>query len=457
MSLSYKRLLAFLVLALAPSFVAIRSPYKHCQPCLRRLPRQATSSSSIPQKSLLPISLSVFVQMLGEGIAISTIPLHLLSFGASPLQVGLATSCFSVAQMICCPILVSASGKLGRLRVLRTCLAGAAFASLLISFSDSIAGILLGRFLAGAFGASVPVAQAAVTDIVTDGAATALSRVAAASQLGVVVGPAASAFFAALLGKTFGWPADLCVRGVFGCMGLAALSVLALSVLLSPGGISSANTSPTKAVQTSGDVPSWGLAQPLLRMVALVIGWSLTLSVSTYCLFANRCLGYDQQRLSLIFSTGAATTVLTQLVLFPALVNCFGPNLTCFLGIICVALGLSGFSLCWHQPGHLLFYLLTRMGSGCADTSTVTLVAKGSKPQDRARNLGLITSTRAAARIVTPMASADLFEVSLGNKAAPGALPYLMVASLAAGLSPVPLMLRRSDKSEKNLKSCTLC
>ena len=31
--------------------------------------------------------------------------------------------------------------------------------------------------------------------------------------------------------------------------------------------------------------------------------------------------------------------------------------------------------------GHLLFYLLTRMGSGCADTSTVTLVAKGSKPQ----------------------------------------------------------------------------
>ena len=25
---------------------------------------------------------------------------------------------------------------------------------------------------------------------------------------------------------------------------------------------------------------------------------------------------------------------------------------TCFLGIIFVAIGLSGFSLCWHQPGH---------------------------------------------------------------------------------------------------------
>ncbi|CAK9000636.1 Tetracycline resistance protein [Durusdinium trenchii] len=325
------------------------------------------------------------VSTLCAGIAISTIPLHLLSFGATPLQVGLATSCFSVAQMVCCPALVSASSKFGRLRVLRTCLAGAAFASMLISLSSNIPGILLGRFLAGAFGASVPVAQAAVTDIVSEGAATALSRVAAAAQLGVVVGPAASAFLAALLGKAFGWPSSLCVRGVFGLTGI----------------------------------------------------------VSTYCLFANRCLGYDQQKLSLVFSTGAATTVLTQLLLFPTLVwDLRGPQGTCFLGICCVALGLSGFSLCWLQPGHMLFYLLVRMGSGCADTSTATLVAENSKPKDRAQNLGFITSTRAATRIVTPIVSADLFEASLNSRAAPGALPYLLASSLAAGLSPVPLMLR---------------
>lgn len=37
------------------------------------------------------------------------------------------------------------------------------------------------------------------------------------------------------MAQTFGWPADLCVRGVFGGMGLAALTVLALSVVLVPG------------------------------------------------------------------------------------------------------------------------------------------------------------------------------------------------------------------------------
>eukprot|EP00913_Durusdinium_trenchii_P021510 g20212.t2 len=326
----------------------------------------------------------------------------------------------------------------------KTCLAGAAFASMLISLSSNIPGILLGRFLAGAFGASVPVAQAAVTDIVSEGAATALSRVAAAAQLGVVVGPAASAFLAALLGKAFGWPSSLCVRGVFGLTGIAALMVLGLSMVVAPGGGKAAQSiaDSSSAAQRGEDLTTHPFAQPLLRMVALVVGCLQTWQVSTYCLFANRCLGYDQQKLSLVFSTGAATTVLTQLLLFPTLVGLLGPNLTCFLGICCVALGLSGFSLCWLQPGHMLFYLLVRMGSGCADTSTATLVAENSKPKDRAQNLGFITSTRAATRIVTPIVSADLFEASLNSRAAPGALPYLLASSLAAGLSPVPLMLR---------------
>ncbi|CAJ1421288.1 unnamed protein product, partial [Effrenium voratum] len=160
--------------------------------------------------------------------------------------------------------------------------------------------------------------------------------------------------------------------------------------------------------------------------------------------------GYDQPRLSFVFSTGAAVTVFTQLLLFPQLVGLIGPNTTCFLGLAFVALGLTGFSLFWRQPGHSMLYMLVRMGSGIADTSTATLVAMDSKREDRARNLGLVTSTRAAARIVTPVLSADLFEASAGHASAPGALPYLVASSLAAGLSPVPLMLAEKSKEKRS-------
>jgi len=116
--------------------------------------------------SVLPICLGVFVQMLGEGIAISSIPLHLKGFGASAVQVGLATSAFSVAQMVCCPLIVKLSSRIGRATVLRMCLAGATAASFVITLSPTINGVIFGRFLAGIFASAVPVAQAGVTDMV---------------------------------------------------------------------------------------------------------------------------------------------------------------------------------------------------------------------------------------------------------------------------------------------------
>jgi MFS family permease len=298
--------------------------------------------------SFAPIALGVFAQMLGEGIAISSLPLHMTSLGASPVLVGGATSCFSVAQMFCCPLLVRLSTRLGRTRILRTCLAGAAASSLLIAWSGTTLGIITGRCLAGVFAASVPVAQAAVTDVVpANQTALALSRVSAASQLGVVVGPAAAAMLQAAF-AAMGVPTHLRLRAVFLTAAAFAIGVLALS---RPGGIpgggggsegrirggapgrsggspGQAATAPTPAAPPSPPssppaAPPWPLTQPCLRLIAGVVGWGLTLSVGTYGLFAPRILGYAQPQLSLTFSVGAAVTVLTQ-VMFPRIVSRVG-------------------------------------------------------------------------------------------------------------------------------------
>lgn len=129
--------------------------------------------------------------------------------------------------------------------------------------------------------------------------------------------------------------------------------------------------------------------------------------------------------------------------------------------------GLGGCSLLRAPlPLHTSLYLLNRAGSGVVDTATATLVARSSrgkearKPppvaaslprvdlrvanQARSRNLGLIQSTRAGARIVTPVLSGTLFERSC---AVPGALPYLLNAACALAVAPIPLALRRSERS----------
>ena len=480
---------------------AVRASYRHVSGL--NIPRAAAAiarasadndDEPLP-KAVLPISLTVFAQMIGEGIAISTLPLHMRALGATPVQIGMATSAFSLTQLVFCPQVVRISNKLGRTTMLRACLMGASFAQLLIVVSSNVYGILLGRFLGGIFAASVPVAQAGVTDIVRPSqSALALSRVSAASQMGVVIGPALSAAGAVALGY-IGVPAHLRVRGVFASSAAFALGVLALThsaaaataeaakaaqeakaaeaaaraaevaskaeaEQISSNGRRLSDTLPgsSAAVKVSEKLPlatavkrGGPFAQMALRLVAGAVGWSLTLCVSTYCLFGSVMLGYEQPQLSATFSSAAALTVFTQLAIFPRLVKRLGEHLTCALGLSLLASGLGGFSLLKLQPFHSMLYFLARTGSAISDASTATLVARSSEGTEaRARNLALIQSTRAGARIVTPVLSGWLFEQSRTGAVAPGALPYLIVASLVVALVPVPLVLRSFERRDKD-------
>lgn len=111
--------------------------------------------------TLAPIWLAVLVQMLGVGVTLSTLPLYLHALGCSANQQALCISGFSACQMLGCPLLVSLSGRVGRLTVLRACLAGNALASLLTASASGLRGIFFARCLAGLTAASVPVAQVA--------------------------------------------------------------------------------------------------------------------------------------------------------------------------------------------------------------------------------------------------------------------------------------------------------
>ncbi|KAJ1461110.1 major facilitator superfamily domain-containing protein [Pelagophyceae sp. CCMP2097] len=439
-------------------------------------PRRWKAGGDRLPRALVPIWLGVFCQMLGEGVAISSLPLHMRSFGASPWQTGVATSCFSAAQMICCPLLVKSSAKVGSRKVLRVCLAGAAVSNVVIACSASSRGVLVGRCLAGAFAASVPVAQAASAELVgPHQTGAALARVSASAQLGVVVGPALVAILAWAF-EQVGVPRHLTTRCVFGASAAFAAAILALGSNAAPAapmaalpatdqvaadGVASASASAagtasapaSPAAATPALLLRSRLAQPLLRLIALSLGWSLTLSVATYCLFGAHRLGYAQPQLSATFSAGAAVTVAAQLWLVPELLRGIGDHAACSTGLAAVGIGLAGCSMVATQPFHLLFYLLNRVGSGVGDTATATLVAANSPTkQARAENLGLIQSTRAAARIVTPVLGGKLFEMSCyPGWPAQGALPYLCAASLCLVLSPLPLFLRARTETPASL------
>ena len=405
--------------------------------------------------------------------------------GATPLQVGMATSAFSVAQMTMCPLLVAVSSNKGRRATLSVCLAGAALSSTVLAASTTLVWLIVARFVAGIFAAGIPVAQAGVTDLVPSHQHTlALSRVSAASQTGLVVGPIVSAMVQIVLKRSLPLlgvssssssllSQQALVRCVFGASAVFALGVLAIIARGGGGTSTSTRDENGAAGDSKSDIPkartttdsSASLSfkipivttlltpQTLLRIIALAAGWSLTLSVAIYSLFASRFLGYGQSQLSLTYSAGAATVIATQLWMVPRLVATVGEHVACTLGLGALALGLAGSSLIrWPLPVHVGLYFLIRLGQGVTDTSTATLVARASpNKEERAHNLGMIQSTRAGARIFTPLLSGSLFMRSCRPSfPAPGALPYLVNAMLALALIPLPLVLKRRETKEKD-------
>jgi MFS family permease len=423
-------------------------------------------------RELMPITLGVFAQMLGEGISLSSLPLYLTRLGASPTSVGLAISCFSLAQMTFAPILVGLSSRIGRSVVLRICLAGAVASSLLIAFSGNVYGIVAGRTLAGVFAACVPVAQSGVTDILSkDQTALGLSRVSAASQLGIVVGPAASAIFQEGF-AAIGVQSSKCLPAVFCLNAVFTLAVLVQMTLINRRPTMGSKEQQTGAeqqpkeeaqeenknneIELKSEVQEQEtgphLAQPMLRIITIAMGWTAILSNSIYGLFAPKFLNFSQAQLSATYSSAAALMVGTQVVL-PRLVATLGEHTVCTVGILAAGFGIGGQSLFRFQPLHTLLYMMNRAGAAVADTSTATLVARFSADREsRSRNLALLTSTRAAGRIITPLLSSKLFEFSCrsrGNIVAPGSLPFLIAACLATVVAPLPTVLRLAESRQK--------
>jgi hypothetical protein len=153
----------------------------------------------------------------------------------------------------------------------------------------------------------------------------------------------------------------------------------------------------------------------------------------------------------------AAIMMVATQVAFPRLVASIGAHRACTLGILAAGTGIGGQSLVRFQPLHSTLYMINRAGAAIADTSTATLVASSSGSKEaRSRNLALLTSTRAAARIITPLLSSKMFELSCKSSRFPGALPFVTAACFAMAVAPLPTLLLKAEQKKKHLPKALL-
>ncbi len=144
---------------------------------------------------MLPLFSVVFVDMLGFGLILPLLPYIAANWGATPAVIGLIGAAYPLGQFFGAPLVGRFSDRFGRKPLLLFSITGTFLSLLMLGFAQSIAIIMISRFLDGLTGGNITVAQAYISDVTDEKSrAKGMGMIGAAFGLGFILGPASGGF-----------------------------------------------------------------------------------------------------------------------------------------------------------------------------------------------------------------------------------------------------------------------
>jgi MFS family permease len=377
----------------------------------------------------LAIFLTVFIDVLGFGIAIPVLPLYAEHLGASPLQIGLLVGAFSLMQFLFAPGWGRVSDRLGRRRVLLIGMAGTVAGYLVMGFAGSVGMLLLGRVISGVAGANLGAAQAYLADISRpEERARAMGLFGAAFGLGFVFGPA----LGGLVGGVFGFAAPMFVAAA-----LAAANGLFIALFV-PESRQGASETGLQAGRLFAHVR---LAPFLWCLVAsfTAIG-SFSILTTLFALYLNHRFGLGIAATGTIFAGVGLLGAMVQGGLIGRLAPRFGESSLAASGAVFLTCGLAGMALAPSVPPMLAAVAAVGLGNSLLMPSLSSLASRAADPSRQGRALGILQSCGSLARFLGPMACGLLLAAEPGTLSY-GTLPLAVAAGIGIVACAVTLAL----------------
>jgi len=357
------------------------------------------------------IWVTVALDLIGFGIVVPILGRYAERYGASGLEVGLLFASFSLAQLVFSPILGRLSDRIGRKPVILISLLGTAVGSFVTGAAGALWVLFLGRILDGASGASVAVAQGAVTDVAPPSQRPRLlGLLGAAFGVGFVVGPALGGL-AALGGEHL----------PFYVAGSVALLNAVVAFFRLP------ETRPVEVRRAArelrdadlGKVRLWGLAVAGFTAIVAFSGFE-----STFSLLAGDRFDLTEAGVAAVFVGVGLTLVGVQTLLVRPVNSAWGTERSVQAGL---ALNTGGLVvLSWAESWPLLVVALSLLtvGQGLVTPNLSALVSGRVPDHRRGEALGFQQGVNAIGRVAGPAVAGLLYDhVSIGA-------PYLVGGAL---------------------------
>jgi multidrug resistance protein len=372
-------------------------------------------------KQLWVLMATVFVDMIGFLLVTPLLPFYATNLGARPIVVTLILSAFSLAQLLSAPFWGRFSDRYGRRPALLVGLASSAVAFALFGLAHSIWLLFLFRLIQGAGGGTTGVVQAYVSDSVPpEKRAEALGWISAATNAGVMIGPA----LGSLAAKHLGWSGPGFVAAV-----LCTLNVLSAWKWLPE---SKRDEGPREA---AAPPPK---RQPLLRSVVQVLsdpGSPVSLLIWIYAvgmlafmgmngvlaLYLGKVYGVTKETIGYFYSYIGAIGIVMRAVLLGPTVRRFGEIGVTRMGSLSLVLGLALIPVPalldltrMERFGLLaLIVLLVPVGTALLFPATTALVSRRGARAEMGQTMGVQQAFGSTARVVGPICAGWLYELNI--------------------------------------------
>lgn len=366
--------------------------------------------------ALVSVYLTVFIDILGFGIILPSLPYYAREFGATGVWIGVLMTAYSAAQFFSASVLGRLSDRYGRRPILLMSLAGSGLSLTLSAFAPNLATLIIARALAGAFGGSISAAQAYVADVTkVEERAKYMGLLGASIGLGFVFGPALGSWLSA-----YGFGAAALVAA------LLAFVNLAVAFARLPETSRTARSDEARKFSFAAfakSVHQPGIA-PLLA-VGFLVTFGFVAMETTFALLGADLFGMDARGLGLVFTYMGVIIVIVQGGVIGRLAKRFGDQSMAACGAGLMALAFVGLGLASSFSLLMVALGLLACGNGFANPTLASLLSKRAPERVRGGVLGTSQSLAALARAVSPVCAGFLYDV---QKPA----PYYLAAGLAA-------------------------
>ncbi len=366
------------------------------------------------KRARLTVFLTILLDLIGFGMILPLLPFYAQELHASPFEIGLLFSSYSLAQLLFAPLLGRLSDRVGRRPVLLASIAGGAASYLLFALAPTYGVLLLARTLSGLAAANYAIAQAYMADVsAPEERSKAMGLVGAAFGLGFVLGPA--------LGGLLAHAGDWSGMG-HRIVPLTAATLSGINLMIALFGLPESLSPELRrgAVARGGswlglsDLRTVARGGPLRGLMVLffLVMFCFSIMETTLALFCQERFGFGVRETSWLFVFVGVVLVVVQGGLLGRLVRRFGERSLILSGIVLMALGLILLPLpsAGSKLGLLLLsLLLLAVGQGIHNPSSLGLLSRLTDERSQGGTIGISRSFGALARTLGPAVGTWIF------------------------------------------------